>query len=89
MLAGHWRTWCAFGRTWYTDCWWQECSGAVPFLGRGVFQRLGPHKTGPKKKVLAGVHTEDPRVTEHCVVLDNPQPHNPHPVKLGVGYGEA
>ena len=19
---------------------------------------------------------------------DNPQPHNPHPVKLGVGYGE-
>ena len=53
------------------------------------FQRLGPHKTGPKKKVPAGVHTEDPCVTEHCVVLHNPQPHNPHPVKLGVGYGEA
>ena len=22
-------------------------------------------------------------------MLDNPQPHNPHPMKLGVGYGEA
>ena len=53
------------------------------------FQRLGLHKTGPKKKVPAGVHTEDPHVMEHCVVLDNPQPHNPHPVKVGVGYGEA
>ena len=36
---------------------------AVPFLGREA-AKLSPHKTGPKKKVPAGVHTEDPRVTE-------------------------
>ena len=91
MLAGQWRTWCAYGQTWWTDCWWQ-CSRGVPFLGREVichFQRLSPHKTRRKKKVLAGVHSEDPRVTERCVVLDNPQPHNPQAVKFGVGYGEA
>ena len=66
MLAGHWRTWCAFKGTWYTDCWWQQCSGAVPFLGP-EFAKLRRHKTGPKKKVPAGVHTEDPRVTEQHV----------------------
>ena len=37
--------------------------GAVPFLGRES-AKLRPHKTGPKKKVPAGVHAEDPHVTE-------------------------
>ena len=58
MLAGHWRTWCTFWWTWYPDC-----LGVVPFLGRES-AKLPPHKTCPKKKVPAGVDTEDPRVTE-------------------------
>ena len=48
------------------------------------FSKARSTKNGSREKdPCRGPHS-DPRVTEHCVVLDNPKP-----VKLGVGSREA